>query len=301
MKYILTPRTLTSKKPVDISEAEFTAIKKARDTLLTATNVEEKYDLVVENYSEYERELLGLTVSWMLHRDFQWSSFASARYVVARRLANVLTVARSYEDQVKQDVQRASGDDGQRVLVQKFAEEYDGSLGYRTMAALRNYLQHGGFPFKMTLRTTWNDDRTRCQFVIIPLLEMSQLRGSSFKSAVRQQLDAFVAEKGEPNVTLFLRQFIEGLNRVHVHVRASLAEHVQHAQLEFGHVITRAREHFEGQVPGLAAVALDGGGHEQEVVAVFQDILDRRFELERMNRELPTLSSWYASGEIPFT
>jgi hypothetical protein len=44
---------------IEISEAEFQTLKCAKESLITVLNIEEKFDAVLENYSEYERELLG--------------------------------------------------------------------------------------------------------------------------------------------------------------------------------------------------------------------------------------------------
>jgi hypothetical protein len=59
---------------IEISDDEFTRITNAKRNFLTLLGIEEKFDLVLENYLEYERELLSLNLQRMLLQDFDGSS-----------------------------------------------------------------------------------------------------------------------------------------------------------------------------------------------------------------------------------
>jgi hypothetical protein len=299
MTHALALQALGCPTPIEISVAEFNAIKSARTTLLTALSAEEKYDLVIENYAEYERELLGLTIEKMLHHDFQWQAFAADRYLVGRRLANALTVSRSYIDQIKQDVKTICGIDADEATTLNacFSVEYDRSIGYRVMEALRNYLQHGGFPIALSFPSEWDEPRARLRFGITPMLDLHDLAASTFKSTVYQELLAF-ADNAKPNATLWLREYIEGINRVHSLYRELVSERVKTARSEFGRAIQRARECFGSNVGALAAISCDDAGEQSEVVPVFEGISERLAILTRRNPKLPTLSRWYVSSEV---
>ena len=62
MKYALAPAIRHRADPIEITEDEYRAIAAAKDGLITFIGIEQKFDLVLENYAEYERELLGLAV-----------------------------------------------------------------------------------------------------------------------------------------------------------------------------------------------------------------------------------------------
>lgn len=68
MRYGISACALENWPVLDISAGEFDAIKRAQRGLLTVLTIEEKFDAVLENYAEYERELLSLTLQRMVHQ-----------------------------------------------------------------------------------------------------------------------------------------------------------------------------------------------------------------------------------------
>jgi hypothetical protein len=102
MRYAL--RALGSSVLVDIDEAAYVEVKRAKDALVAMISVEQKFDLVVENYSDYERELLDLSLHQALRGDLDWAGSQDDIAAVSRRLANLLSAARLYLDQVNHDL-----------------------------------------------------------------------------------------------------------------------------------------------------------------------------------------------------
>ena len=73
MRHVL--RTLGKSVLVEIDEPSFLEVRRARDALVTMIGVEQKFDLLLENYSDYERELLELSLDQALRVDHEWASF----------------------------------------------------------------------------------------------------------------------------------------------------------------------------------------------------------------------------------
>lgn len=298
MTYLLALRAAVPPCWNEISSSEFGAIKRAKAVLQIALGAEEKFDLVIDNYAEYEREIMNLAIDKMLHQDFQWSSGADGRYLIARRLANVLTVSRSYTDQLKQDVTAILGQPAKDVISAAFSQEYDRSLGYRVMEALRNYLQHCGFPISLSFPFAWEDEeRTTMRVGVTPTLSLRELDGSTFKSAVYKELLALGQDHRKSNISLFLRGYIEGLNHVHICFRELISAPVEGALVELERVTNFAMERLGTNTGSLAAIAIGEDGGEREVLGIFGDIADRRAALIRKNPALPTLSRWYVTGQ----
>ena len=159
MKYGITRRVLGCKEFIEISKAEFEDVLRARDCFFDALGIEEKFDLVAENYAEFENELLRLTLRRMLFEDMNWASFREDLRVIHRRLANLLSACRLYADHSKHDVRLIYGDDSKvcRDLECAFSHEYDSRLGYCVLEALRNHMQHRGLPL-YELRYSSNRD-----------------------------------------------------------------------------------------------------------------------------------------------
>jgi hypothetical protein len=79
---------------VEISSKDFDLLKMARTHLFEALSIEEKLNLVLENYAEFEQELFNCSVNNMLFRADDWSSGIDEIHVVNRRIINLLTTGR---------------------------------------------------------------------------------------------------------------------------------------------------------------------------------------------------------------
>jgi hypothetical protein len=216
-----------------ISEHEFEDIKAAINGVTAALNIEEKYNIMKENYVELETALLNIALTWSLFDGANWSSTMTDLYTINRRLANLLTTARLYLDQVAHDLSTLYGNPS--LLLDEFknmtSAEYDNSLGYRVMEALRNYIQHQGLPLVAISYQTWSDPEpvsstdidlpSQAHYVVKPQLSTEQLRKSGrVKSPVLKELERL----GEHvDVRPFTRQYIQALTDVHVMLRAKMA------------------------------------------------------------------------------
>ena len=75
MKYKIVRAATSLPGSVDLSPEEYEALKRAKKGLVRIVEIEEKFDLLLENYAEYERSLLELTLHYVLYRDLDWTSF----------------------------------------------------------------------------------------------------------------------------------------------------------------------------------------------------------------------------------
>jgi len=66
----------------------------AKHQLIVFLGIEEKLDLLLENYAEYERCLFDLAFHRLLFQDLDWISAQGDRQLMNRRLANLLSAAR---------------------------------------------------------------------------------------------------------------------------------------------------------------------------------------------------------------
>ena len=100
-KHIRHPR-----KPIE--QSRFYEVKKARNVCLLAVAVEEKFKLLLDNFAEFEFELLRLAEEYLIWpvsitlRDRDHFRAMQERLRVDRRLVNLLTSCRLYLDQTDQ-------------------------------------------------------------------------------------------------------------------------------------------------------------------------------------------------------
>lgn len=286
---------------VEISQEDFDLIKTAKQKLIIVLGIEEKLDILLEDYAEFERELLNLTLDRMLFLDLDHLAFLTDIHLIDRRLANFLAASRLYVDQVTHDISVVYGAKSRQhdAVVGSFNQEYDASLEYRTIVAIRNYVQHRSLPIQILAYPRNVDPKrivVRC--TIEPRLDLSDLaEDSKFKPSVLRELQA----KGDshPNVTPFVRRYIEAIGRTHEEVRRILAPDVEIWDGALSSVVKRAREAFESgdELAGLGIVSRDVTEKIHEPVHVSENLIKRRKSLERKNRALGTLSKRYVSGE----
>src|ERR1044072_2560892 len=109
MQYGITKLVISCNHLLEISRQEFDEARFAKRSLVDALGIEEKLDIVLENYAEYEKELLELSLKNAIFSDRNWSSFQTERRAIDRRLVNLLTACRLYVDQIPHDVNSIYG------------------------------------------------------------------------------------------------------------------------------------------------------------------------------------------------
>ncbi len=299
MKYGITVRTLEGRPFLEISGAEFGALKCAKAGLLTILSIEEKFDALLENYSEYERELLGLSLDYMVHSGgLTWTSMVSDVFRINRRLANLLTMTRLYTDHVKHDISSLS------TIAPEvsgfFSREYDASFEYRLMEALRNHVQHHGMPISgASYPQSWEDrggqPRAAMRTSITPFLDVDQLRENpKFKPSVLAELNERV---DPPPLSILVRKYVEGFSRIHDAVRALLAQSVSEWSTTFMGAFERSQLDL-GERRHVDLIRRDVDGNTIEEIAIVKDLLERITEMKRRNPHLASLSRWYISNDV---
>lgn len=143
INYKLRKMILASNIEIEISESDFLQLKTSRDCLLGALAIEEKYELLVANFIDLEKECLNITCESMLRNNDEYSDFFDIRIRLNRRVVNLLTASRLYMDHLSQHVKTCLLNETANVK-SLFSSEYDGCFEYRFMEALRNYVQHRG-------------------------------------------------------------------------------------------------------------------------------------------------------------
>ncbi len=289
MVYGITSATVGDWRFVEISRKEFEDIKTAKTKLLVVLNVDEKFELLIENYAEFEHEL-GEIARRRRTDEGEWTDAMDDLLQLNRRLANVLMAARLYTDQIKHYLAELYGDDSAagRAVLEAFSREYDAALGFRVMEAVRNYVQHRAVPIARVtygLEEATSNPAVR-QFTVNAELDVHSL-DYTFKPAVLTEL----RQQPHPhNVTLFLRDYMRGLRRVHNFFRELTAGDVRTWCIRIRLTLDVGRQQVQHML-GLAAVARDLEGVHREIVYVFEAMLGRLDAIRDKHRD----SGWLAT------
>lgn len=267
--------------------------------------LEEKLDLLIANYGEYETELLRLALDRSLHVRADWSTNRSDMQTINRRVVNVLSAARLYLDQVVHEVCTAYGRESSQhqTLQATISGEYDNVAEYRLMETVRNHVQHRSLPLAGFIAPTDYEevsrDEDRWRIAIVPYLDIESLEANP--KAKRSVVQEFAGRAVPPEMTRCLRLYLECLCRIHEAVRTIYAADYERATV----VLLQARIEAMGKAlamslvgtTSVAAVARDARGRPQRVLHLTDIVIDQVGALRARNRSFDGLAKRYvASG-----
>ena len=284
-----------------LSQEEFRRIKKAKTCYMVVLGIEDKLDLLLENYTEFEKGLLFLSLRRGIFSDLDWGGLMDDMQVVNRRLANFLMSVRLYTDQVGKNTASLFGRTSATgvAILEALTEQRRSSLGLRVLEELRNHIQHRDLPiqhlsYTMARAGKVTNRKVRCG--IRPALLVAALReDSKFDSGV---LKALEEKGGTVVVTPFVREGIEAICRAHQRFRELTAPAIETWRGILQETLDRAREAFGRDLTGFAVVVEDDEEHCLEFEQVFDDLLQRRLVLLTKNSSLSNVSLLFVSGEL---
>lgn len=307
MHWYLTRLAIGPFPKFELTRSEFDNIKSAKIGLATILQIEEKYNILKENYAEFEKELLDIALSHSMFTPIVWSASMEELYAVNRRLANFLTTARLYLDQVSHDLSTLYGSSTSIPCDFKVMTnlEYDNSIGYRVMEALRNYIQHRKLPLVRIGYPSWwypkpvaageTDLPGQIRHVSVVEFSTKQLReDGGIKAAVLKELE----EKGDLlDVRPFVREYMEALTRIHVGLRAKITADAD----KWTSLIKSCLERVllpDETIRSAVIEARDEKGKIVNEVFLSHNQLERKEWLTRRNDMLPNLAKYVVSNEV---
>lgn len=300
VKYCLGLGVISPCPFIEISAEEFRSIKQAMTNVFILLDTEEKFGMVIENYLDYQREILNCALTDTAWQYWEWSDLRRAKALVNRRLANLLTLARLYLDHIRHDVGAIYGGSGDELtrIIEATKVQYDSRLGYRVMEAVRNLLQHRSFPIakiywstkeERRKETTLFHNRFSAHMSVSELVQDGQLKRSVLDELAR-------SGREEIDVGPLIREYVEGLSFVHHEFRRATEADI----VPWQSVIDAALDRYAGvcgpDAKPVVAFALGDEETTEDEVPVVRDGLDQLVQWRQ--RELPTkISRIYVSDE----
>ena len=302
MHYILTNHALGKYPSIDLSKDEFVSASIAKQNLLHALAIEEKFHFVLENYKEFVEGVLQSALRESLFSEHGWSDGITHLNAANRRLQNLLSIARSYFDQTSRDLKRIYGRKSKQSAAFELARkrERDRSLAYRTMEALRNYGQHCALPIHgggSSFTRHQSDNESAVVATMELTLNVIELKSDgAFESKVLLEL---VALGKTVNIKPFIRDYVCCLGRIHQQVRNDMT-----ADLSlWAKAIRDLRQRFATETGskdliGLHMIAEDDQGKLVLEVDMFDKFIERREMLEKRCINPETATGCVVASEL---
>lgn len=268
----LEQRIIDSHAVVEITDAEFGALTAARKVLTDALAFEQRYELLLGNYLDFEIGATRLSLEAVAGLDYRtYLPAAKALLEGNRLLMNVMTASRTYIDQVKQDFKGVGLEQGFGTAAARLlSTEYDASFDYRFMDALRNHAQHRGMPAHgySSAEGLHNALTFRC-------MKHELIEAGDFKKGVLAEMPSHVDLRDGT------RRYVECLSSVHITLRALVRPFIEQARQDIESAIERYRAENDGKAIGLHAHRAVNGTEEWVGLMVEWD--DVRMHLAQKN------------------
>lgn len=268
--------------------------KKRISKIKSMIAAEQMFDVVFSNYVDLEKQMIEATSDHMFYMTTDHSRFQEAKLSISRRIINLLTANRMYVDQIPQHVLNILGENDQaaQAFQSIFSEMYDKHLAYRFFEALRNYVQHRGFPIQScTYPSKWVDDgdTRRIEFNCSFYLEISELKtDGKFKKAVLKELE----EIGEQiDIKEMARVYMECIYQIHCRFRLVVKDCIDKACTSIRKLIERHAGGCEDARVGLYVVELQLDGAYSKLYSLnyknlyyLESLRDRHKTLNRLSK-----------------
>lgn len=301
-------------KTVPSSKEDFDALNAASDGLVLALAIEEKFDILIANFAELERDLLTVSLEDMIYleEDVRLAG-RDDRMLFNRRLSNLLSSARMYRDQVKADL---NATDAWKALgmkqwvndaMSKAAEDH---VAFRACEALRNVTQHQETPVYSFVRQGSRTDLGLCFATVLT----ASLSAFSSKRTPNQKLEgelwpAFAPETekkrpervDDPTVLLMplVRTYVEILAGIHAELRERLRPSIESWEAFVKAQVAKAGQVLGEPVDHYAIVEEDEAGCAKRRCYLPSRLAALRRSVMMRTGGLQKLASRYVTGRLP--
>lgn len=297
MRYILRKAVINSVPEVEISAQDFSRLRAARGVLSNAFAIEEKYEIVISNFLDLEKQILDVAATNAVRATNTYADFFETRSRLNIRLVNLLTSTRLYLDQLPQHIDDCNieGIEAVAHVKDRCSEEYDKHFEFRFMEALRNYVQHRGIPVHFVNQgsrwTSFEDDGLMEFYIQIAAQRTFLEEDDKFKKAVLKEIS------NDIDLIAASRQYLESISSINELVRALLHEPTTSARVAIESAHFRYSQSHSESLTGLSAFEME----DSRVVSSVPLLLewdDVRIQLQKRNQQLVNLSKRYVTSRV---
>jgi hypothetical protein len=300
MHYEITSATMGIDKSLDISETEYCQLLSVKQKILEATYLEEKMDLVAENYFEFEEELLRIACRMIIFsEDLQLIN--QYRTIINRRMMNLLSTGRMYIDHSMHHLHNLF--DSKQEIISIYEQKKDSILnqyfGYRLMDAIRNYVQHRGYAVH-AISTERKIQHEKLLHRAIPFINLPELNNDKkFKRSVLSELMKIHKEESI-DIRPYIRQYFTTLVRLHEETRKMLILQINTWDKQIITLFQKFDAFNKTNEPVNTLLIISRDDNEKIIDKQYLNrrIIERRAYYELKNRHFNDFTISYSSNEI---
>jgi hypothetical protein len=233
-QYYIIEYSIENSKKLNINRGKWDKIKQAKSVISHIRYIEQKYDLMISNYYEFERELLEQALDTSI-RNPNRQSISLATLSLARQIINLITSISLYIDHVKKrHIGNLPFSDKKRETLLKELKDYQSnSNDLKFIRNLRNYVIHRDLPLdSYTMKSSWekleNEEVEKGGHLIIPTIQKDKLlKDRKFSTNVVEKM---IEDSEKIDLRIPIRKTIEIISQFNKSFRQQISNDFQSAK-----------------------------------------------------------------------
>lgn len=278
--------------------SEYDALVKAKLILSESLYIEEKFDLLIENYLEYEQFTLKSASEIMLFPNQKNAWFHSKKNTFNRLLINFLATSRLFLDHVPHHFKNMFEEKDIFVakIIPFISEQYDNFFGYRLFEEMRNYMQHRSYPInQISIHSKAHelDNEREFSTTFSAFIDPERLDEKKFKKSILNELKGFgkrIDIKG------YMRDYVTCLGKINNKVREEIKDVKENSDTLYNKTIESFNKKFGKNHDILLATNDDTLNYKS--ILLIPEIIKHRKYYERKNKDFSFLKSQYVTNKL---
>ncbi len=299
-EYLLVRRILGRYDIVDLTKSEYENLLAARNGLLVTLQIEESFDLLVDDYLEFETTILKSSFKNIVRFTLDYFTASTDRRLFNRTIMHLLTTSRSYIDQSRHHLSTLFGAESIELATfnKTIEEQYNTIPSYRIIDSIRNFVQHRGWPVHdvhYDFRRINKAEEEKILFSVIPFITLKYLdEDKKIKKSIKDEL----RKSGkQADIRPLTREYIESLGQIHTKLRQIMNTNL----LIWETAISDLPNKFDELSANDRLLGYDLrqiiNNEKVESSLMLANIIELRKNLETKNRDLVNLSKCFVTSE----
>ena len=296
------------KAQLAISYEEFVKLKIAADRFNQITQIEEVYGIAAESYIELETSLLSMAIDLMVGKygrvesEFAWQD---QQIKLNMKILNLLNAFRANYEQTLRICNSINANSSGifKLVKDAFSKEFDESLEYRVIDALRNFSQHQALPLDILLFSSINQSKSHSKegpsrrrvTVDIHVLLPKLITSDKINSSTRQEMKDLRFDRMD--LKLLIRKYVSCVAKVNRIVREKSESFLKDSFLEVSGAFAKFEKHFSKDVSLLNLVICENS-QLSSGPSVSKERYSQISNLREKYIALPDVARTYTSSEL---
>lgn len=221
-----------SQNKIAITEDDYREIIESRKIIRFGLEVEEKFDIIMENYYELEQLLIDSSMKHHLFPKSIDEMLSDVTHNTNRRLANLLTTIRLYRDQLEHSLSKTFGRNNSIAIESKniISKQSSANKVYVVVDAIRNHIQHAALPIESVsfsinkAKPSISGSPVTPKYIVsnntYAYIRIKNLRDNKrFNKEALKIIERLANGKEDISLIPLIREYMDIINRIHKSLR----------------------------------------------------------------------------------